>query len=76
MGANRHLGCLQPGEQAIVTGLAGEGAMRRRFLDIGLIPGTLVKCVGRSPGGDPSAYYIRGAVVAIRRIDSATVMIE
>lgn len=51
------------------------GSMRRRFLDIGLIPGTQVLCLGRSPMGDPSAYLIRGKTVAIRARDAAGVIL-
>lgn len=49
------------------------GAMARRLLDLGLIAGTRVCCVGRSPAGDPAAYLIRGAVIALRRADAAGV---
>jgi ferrous iron transport protein A len=38
-------------------------------MDIGLVENTPVECLGRSPGGDPSAYLIRGAVIAIRADD-------
>lgn len=64
------LHCLAPGERGIVKQLHTTGSMRRRFLDIGLTQDTVVECVGRSPGGDPSAYLIRGAVIAIRACDS------
>ena len=60
---------LLPGECAIVERLEIEGDMRRRFWDLGLIEGTTVECVGKSPQGDPSAYLIRGAVIAIRAVD-------
>ena len=50
--------------------------MRRRLLDIGLSDGTEVQCVGRSPMGDPSAYLIRGAVIAIRSNDSRGVKVR
>ena len=36
---------------------------------MGLIQNTIVQCLGRSPGGDPSAFLIRGAVIAIRAVD-------
>lgn len=52
------------------------GSMRRRLLDIGLVEGTEVECLGRSPGGDPSAYLIRGAVIAVRAEDARKVLIE
>lgn len=61
---------LRPGERGTVCRLAACGAMRRRLLDIGLTPGTAVDCVGRSPAGDPSAYLIRGAVIALRSCDA------
>lgn len=52
------------------------GSMRRRLQDIGLIEGTPVECVHVGPGGDPVAYLIRGAVIAIRNEDSAKILVE
>jgi ferrous iron transport protein A len=50
--------------------------MRRRLLDIGLIENTDVECLGRSPGGDPTAFLIRGAVIAIRSEDCKNILIH
>lgn len=61
---------IKPGETATVSRLSLGGSIRRRLLDIGLIENTLVQCVGESPAGDPKAYFIRGAVIAIRSEDS------
>jgi DtxR family Mn-dependent transcriptional regulator len=63
------LSALEVGEQATVVGLAAScrGTERRRMLDLGLVPGTVVTAEMRSPGGDPTAYRIRGGVVALRR---------
>ena len=66
---------LMPGQRAVVAGLTATGGMRRRFLDLGLLADTPVRCVGRSPCGDPSAYLIRGAVIAIRAADGRDVRI-
>ena len=66
---------LAPGERGRVAELTVTGPMRRRFLDIGLVVGAEVICVGRSPCGDPTAYRICGAVIAIRRQDAAGVWI-
>lgn len=63
-----------PGESAAVVRLVTPDAMRRRFLDLGLVPGTRVECIGQSPGGDPKAYLIRGAAIAIRSEDAQTVL--
>lgn len=70
------LPALQPGQRARVRALLNEGSMRRRLLDIGLIENTLVECIGKSPAGDPAAYLIRGAVIAIRAEDGQKVLIE
>ncbi|MBQ8358239.1 MAG: ferrous iron transport protein A [Clostridia bacterium] len=67
---------IAPGEKCTVSGLTATGAMRRRLLDIGLVEHTPVYCIGKSPGGDPSAYLICGAVIAIRAADAATVLVE
>jgi ferrous iron transport protein A len=57
---------LPPGTPAKVLSLEAEGALRRRLLDLGLVAGTQVSAIGRSPSGDPTAYRIRGAVMALR----------
>ena len=67
---------IRPGQQATVSALLSTGSMRRRLLDIGLIENTVVECLGRSPGGDPSAYLIRGAVIAIRSEDCKNILIN
>ena len=66
---------LSPGECGTVSDITLGGAMRRRLQDIGLIPGTSVRCVGVSPLGDPRAYEIRGAVIALRNDDAEAVHI-
>lgn len=69
------LASLDVGERATVLRLEAEGPMRRRFLDLGLLPGTIVSCVGKSPAGDPAAYEIKSAVIAIRAKDAGTVIV-
>ena len=72
------LAALKKGQSALVTGIHAEGdeAIGRRLLDIGLIRGTRVTCVGVSPAGDPAAYFIRGAVIALRASDAGRVKLE
>ena len=67
---------LEAGEAGIVAGLLTEGEMRRRFLDLGLVEDTRVECIGKSPGGDPAAYLIRGAVIAIRKKNCESILIR
>lgn len=58
---------LKPGQIATVTALESQGANRRRLLDLGILPGTQLAVEMASPLGDPVAYRIRGAVIALRR---------
>jgi ferrous iron transport protein A len=76
MNTKKTLNDIGPGEHAIISELKSDENMKRRLLDIGLIRGTKVECLGRSPGGDPSAYLIRGAVIAIRSEDCENILIK
>ena len=64
------------GQEAVITAVGGEGALRCRLLDMGLIEGTRVSCLQKSPAGDPVAYLIRGAVVALRSEDSSQILVD
>lgn len=67
------LAALSPDESAVVGSIGCRGDIRRRLRELGLVEGTTVECVGVSPFGDPAAYLIRGAVVALRHEDSANI---
>ncbi len=67
---------MSTGAYAVVVSLETKGELRRRLMDIGLVEGTTVECVRKSPAGDPKAYLIRGAVIALRNEDAATVIME
>ena len=69
MAATDRLSDLKPGETAVVAGLspACRGTERRRFLDLGILPGTAVEAAMVSPSGDPTAYRVRGTLLALRR---------
>ena len=76
MSTSEALSCLQEGQRARVLTILENGSMRRRLQDIGLIEGTTVECVQKSPAGDPVAYGIRGAVIALRAEQSAAVIVQ
>ncbi|HSH36614.1 FeoA family protein, partial [Schnuerera sp.] len=52
------------------------GIIRRRMLDLGLIHGTNVKSLIQSPTGDPTAYEIRGATIALRSEEASQIFVE
>lgn len=66
---------LKTDECARVAALKTKGTMRRRLQDMGLVEGTRIRCVLKGPGGDPIAYQIRGAVIALRAEDANTVFV-
>lgn len=67
---------IHPGQKAVIKELRTGESIHRRLLDIGLVKGTRVECVGKSPGGDPRAFLIRGAVIAIRSEDCHNILVH
>lgn len=70
------LNMLPLGKKAKVRALMSDGHIRRRMLDLGLISGTLVEALQKSPSGDPTAYNIRGAVIALRSEEASKIIVE
>jgi DtxR family transcriptional regulator, Mn-dependent transcriptional regulator len=67
--AGERLSSLKPGEQGEVVAVsrAGRASERRRFLDLGILPGTIIMAEMTSPSGDPTAYRVREALIALRQ---------
>lgn len=59
-----------------VNRLLSQGKQRRRLLDLGLVSGTVVEALQKSPGGDPIAYFFRGTVIALRDEDAQKILVE
>lgn len=70
------LDSLPIGQSAHIAALLAVGAERRRLLDLGFVPGARVETLYASPWGDPVAYGVRGAVIALRRADARTICME
>ena len=58
--------------EAVDTGLS----LKQRLYDIGLVPGTKIKVVHQSPSGNPRAYLVRGAVIALRNCDAEKIFVR
>jgi len=67
---------LKIGEEGVIREVLGEGVLRLRFLDMGLIPRTKVRVQKIAPLGDPIQLSIRGYELTIRREDAGKIMIE
>ena len=66
----RTIADLTIGESGVISQVGGEGALRLRFLDMGLIPGTTVTLRKIAPMGDPIQIQVRGYELTIRREDA------
>jgi ferrous iron transport protein A len=75
MNPSMYLCDMFPGQTARISYLYAGGSMRRRLQDLGCLENTLVTCLGRSPLGDPSAFLIRGSVIALRKKDSQKILV-
>ncbi len=65
---------MKKGDKIVINTVRTAGNLRQRLMDIGFIEGTTVECVKISPFGDPKAYLVRGAVIALRKEDAAEIM--
>ena len=67
---------LNIGQCGIISAVGGEGALRLRLLDMGLIPKTRVRVQKVAPMGDPIQIQIRGYELTIRREDAQRIEIR
>lgn len=62
--------------EAAITSVGGEGKLRNRLLDMGLIPGTAVKKIKVAPTGDPMQISVRGYELTLRSEDAAYIEVR
>lgn len=74
-GQNIPLHLLPLGKLGVVRELKAKTSVRRRLLDLGLVVGTTVEAVLKSPAGDPKAFQIRGALIALRSNEACQVIV-
>ncbi len=64
------------GEDAVVKRLHGEGAIKRRIMDMGITKGTAVHVRKVAPLGDPIELTVRGYELSIRKADAEMIEVE
>lgn len=64
---------LAKGQSARVTAINAEGALRRRLLDMGITPGTVIKLHKVAPMGDPLELKLRGYALSLRKSDAHSI---
>ena len=67
---------LPVGHAAVIEKVGGEGALRLRLLDMGLIPRTEVRVQKLAPMGDPMEIWVRGYELTLRKADAANIQIK
>lgn len=70
------LDMLSAGESGVITAVGGEGVLRCRLLDMGLIPQTRITVSKIAPMGDPMELQLRGYVLTLRREDARSIEIK
>ena len=64
------------GEQAVVVKLHGEGAVKRRIMDMGLTKGVEVRVRKEAPRGDPMELHVRGYELSVRKADAERIEVR
>ena len=64
------------GSEVEIHSITSTGIQRRRFLDLGIIPGSIIKVERKSPAGNPIAYKIRGSVIALRNDEAENIKVN
>ena len=67
---------IKPGNGGGIAVVGGEGALRRRLLDMGLTPNTRVEVRKVAPMGDPIELHLRGYSLSIRAEDAAKIILK
>ena len=66
---------VKPGQNATVVKLHGEGAVKRRIMDMGITKGVEITVRKVAPLGDPMELTVRGYELSIRKADAAAIEI-
>ena len=64
------------GETVVVERITGEGAVKRRIMDMGITKGTAVSVRKVAPLGDPIEVTVRGFELSIRKEDADKIIVE
>jgi Fe2+ transport system protein FeoA len=64
---------LQSGKSATIARIRGSGALRRRFVEMGIVKGETIVSERSAPLGDPIEYFIKGYHLALRREEAALI---
>jgi Fe2+ transport system protein FeoA len=67
---------IPPGSSATITGISGDVLVKRRLMEMGVLPGSLLKLVRWAPLGDPAECQVRGYKLSLRRSEAALISVS
>ena len=67
---------LSVGDVGVIIFLPTKDGIRNKLMNMGVVGGARVECIGKSPFGDPSAFLVRGGVIALRFEDCERILIQ
>lgn len=70
------LSTLSVGSKGKVTSIAIDGLLRRRLLDLGVVPDSVIEVIRVSPAGDPTAYLIKGSLIGLRKSEANNILVD
>ena len=73
---NMDLRSLKPGTKARIIKVSGKGALHRRIMDMGVVPGTAIEVERVAPLGDPIEVKLKGYHLSLRKEEAANIFVE
>lgn len=67
---------LQPGEKARIVKVLSKGTVRRKLMDMGLVPGSEIEVIRTAPLGDPIEFRIKGYSLSIRKQEAVNIVVD
>lgn len=67
---------LKAGQRAVVVRVGGSGQVKRRMMDMGMVPGSEVEVVRVAPFGDPIEFSVKGYSLSLRKTEAANIEVE
>jgi ferrous iron transport protein A len=67
---------LRPGEKARIIKVLAKGTVRRKLMDMGMVPGSEIEVVRTAPLGDPIEFRIKGYSLSMRKQEAVNIVVE
>ena len=67
---------LKVGQRGVIIHVSGKGPIKRRMMDMGLVPGSEVQVVRVAPLGDPVEFTVKGYSLSLRKSEASNIQVE